>query len=171
MREMLETLGFVGALIARDKGGEVELLDGELRSDIAAEAEVPVLIVDLTDEEADRMLATYDPLAGLSLVDAGKLGGLLEGVSLDENGDLRRMLADLTAKLEKEEDEDDEPEREVVGMALQPHEHYDYLVVLCTTAQEWNVLCDKLELKPEKRRGRMGTSRAIRASQLLKALK
>jgi hypothetical protein len=55
-------------------------------------------------------------------------------------------------------------------MALQPHEHYDFLVVLCTTAQEWNVLCDKLKLKPQARRGRMGTARAIRASALLKLL-
>ena len=31
------------------------------------------------------------------------------------------------------------------------------LVVLATTTQEWNVLCDKLDLKPEQRRGRMGT--------------
>jgi hypothetical protein len=56
-------------------------------------------------------------------------------------------------------------------MALQPHEHYDYLVVLATTAQEWNVLCDRLGMVPDKRRGRMGTCRAIRAGKLIEALK
>jgi hypothetical protein len=64
----------------------------------------------------------------------------------------------------------DKPEaaREVEGMALEPHEHYDYLVVLATTTQEWNVLCERLGLEPEKRRhGRMGTCRAMRASKLL----
>jgi hypothetical protein len=82
------------------------------------------------------------------------------------------MLSDLQVKLEDEEDKGEhEDDREVAGMALAPHEHYDYLVVLATTTQEWNVLCDKLGLKPEKRRGRMGTSRAIRAAALLKMLK
>ena len=87
------------------------------------------------------------------MVDGDKLSDLLKGITLEENAELRRMLTDLTAKLEKQEDEEPEDEREVVGMALQPHEHYDFLVVLCTTSQEWNVLCDKLDLKPEKRRG------------------
>lgn len=171
MSEMLSSIGFTGALAAREVGGELELLDGHLRQDLAGESEVPVLILDLTDEEADRMLATYDPLAGLALVDGAKLDDLLKGITLDDNAELRRMFADLTAKLEKQEDEEEEDEREVVGMALQPHEHYDYLVVLCTTAQEWNVICDKLDLKPEKRRGRMGTSRAIRAPKLIAKLK
>jgi hypothetical protein len=145
-------------------------MDGHLRADLAADSQVPVLILDLTDEEADKMLATFDPLANLALVDGDKLSDLLKGITLEENAELRKMLADLTAKLEKEEDDEPEDERQVVGMALQPHEHYDFLVVLCTTSQEWNVLCDKLDLKPEKRRGRMGTSRAMRAGKLIAKL-
>jgi hypothetical protein len=166
MAAMLEQIGFVGALAARETADGLELLDGHLRADIAADSEVPVLILDLNDEEADKMLATFDPLTGLALVDGGKVDDLLKGISLDENAELRRMLATLTTKLVKEEDEEDAP-REVVGMALQPHEHYDFLVVLASTTQEWNVLCDRLGLQPEARRGRMGTSRAIRASKLL----
>jgi hypothetical protein len=167
---MLEDVGFVGALVARQKGKSLELLDGHLRADIADDSKVPVVVVDLTDDEADKILATYDPLAGLALTDTGKLDDLLKGITFEENAELRRMLTDLMVKLEKEETESGEDEREVVGMALQPHEHYDFLVVLCTTAQEWNVLCDKLKLKPQARRGRMGTARAIRASALLKLL-
>jgi predicted AAA+ superfamily ATPase len=168
--QMLEDVGFVGALVARQKGKSLELLDGHLRADIADDSKVPVVVVDLTDDEADKILATYDPLAGLALTDTGKLDDLLKGITFEENAELRRMLTDLMVKLEKEETESGEDEREVVGMALQPHEHYDFLVVLCTTAQEWNVLCDKLKLKPQARRGRMGTARAIRASALLKLL-
>jgi len=169
--EMLSSIGFVGALAAREVDGGLELLDGHLRRDIAADSEVPVLVLDLNDEEADKMLATFDPLAGLALPDSDKLADLLKGISIDGNAEISRMFADLMTTLEREEDEDEEDEqREVVGMALQPHEHYDFLVVLCTTSQEWNVLCDKLGLVPQKRRGRMGTSRAIRADKLLKLL-
>jgi hypothetical protein len=84
---------------------------------------------------------------------------------------LNGMLADLHVELI--EDIKDKPEtlREVEGMALQPHEHYDYLVVLATTTQEWNVLCERLGLEPQARRhGRMGTCRAIRASKLLEVV-
>lgn len=55
-------------------------------------------------------------------------------------------------------------------MALDPHEHYDYLVVLCRTASEWNTLCEKLGLVPTMRRGKLGTARAMRANVLLEKL-
>ena len=166
--EMLRSIGFVGALAAREVGDGLELLDGHLRKDIAADSEVPVLILDLNDEEADKMLATFDPLSGLALVDGAKLDSLLEGVSLEENAEIRRMLSDMHVKLVEEMADKPEAAREVEGMALTPHEHYDYLMVLATTTQEWNVLCERLGLEPVARRhGRMGTCRAIRASALL----
>lgn len=170
LTEMLASIGYVGAAVAREKDGGLELLDGHMRKDLSADGDIPVLVVDLSDEEADKVLATYDPLAGLALVDSGKLDDLLKGITLEENAEIKRMLTDLMTKLEKEEEDDPEEEREVVGMALQPHEHYDFLVVLASTVQEWSVLCDLLDLKPEKRRGRMGTSRAMRASKLIDAL-
>jgi len=172
MQQMLADIGFVGGLVARQKNNELELLDGHLRADIAADSMVPVLIVDLNDDEADKVLATYDPLAGLALTDGTKLDNLLAGITLDENAEIRKMLADLHENLVKEVKENPQLTlHEVEGMALQPHEHYDYLVVLATTTQEWNVLCERLGLEPEQRRhGGMGTCRAIRASKLLESL-
>jgi hypothetical protein len=167
---MLADIGFVGALIARQVDGHLELLDGHLRADLAADSEVPVLVVDLTDDEAAKVLATYDPLSALAVTNAEALADLLKGVELDEHAELRRMIADLTVKLERKETEGPDDRIDVPGMELQPHEHYDFLVVLATTTHEWNVLCDRLALKPEKRRGRMGTCRAIRAEALLKLL-
>jgi hypothetical protein len=166
---MMDEIGFVGTLIARDTPDGIELIDGHLRADLTDDAEVPVAIVDLDDDEAARVLATYDPLGGMALVDNDQLAQLLGEVDTDENAEFRRIIADLHRKLLKEEVEgkDEDAKREVPGMDLQPHEHYDYLVVLATTTQEWNVLCDRLGLKPAKRRGRVGTARAIRASQLL----
>lgn len=37
--------------------------DGHARTEIAADAEIPVLVADLSDEEAEKLLATHDPLA------------------------------------------------------------------------------------------------------------
>jgi hypothetical protein len=169
MGQMLSDVGFVGALVAREvDGGELELLDGHLRADIASNDEVPVVIVDLTDEEADKVLATYDPLAGLALVDSDKLGGLLSGITFDENAELRRMVTDLLDRLEREQPE--EERHEVPGMGLLPHEHYDYLVVLATSTHEWNVLCDRLDLPVVERRGRMGLAHAVRGDRLIELL-
>lgn len=172
MRGMLDEVGFVGAVLARQLGdGTLELLDGHLRADLAADDEVPVVVVDLDDKEAAKVLATYDPISGMALVDDDQLAALLDLAELDDHAELRKLLTDLQGKLAKEEDTEEAVKFEVPGMALQPHEHYDYLVVLATTSHEWNVICDRLGMVPEKRRGRLGTCRAIRADKLLAKLR
>jgi len=168
--EMLGTVGFVGAAIGRDTGDGVELIDGHLRADLAEDSDVPVLIVDLNDDEAAKVLATFDPLAALAIPDIDAFRDLLVGIDLDENAELRRMVTDLTSKYAAKEGKADDDRIEVPGMALQPHEHYDYLVVLASTTHEWNVLCDKLGVEQTKRRGRMGTCHAVRADKLLELL-
>jgi hypothetical protein len=152
------------------KDDHYEILDGHMRSDEVGDAEVPVLLTDLNDEEAAKILATYDPLSAMALQDDGQLEKLLGQINSDDNAELRRMLADLHDKLATEVEKSGDDKREVRGMALQPHEHYDYLVVLASTTQEWNVLCGRLGLEPAIRRGGIGTARAIRASQLLPKL-
>lgn len=169
MDSMLTKIGFTGALIAREKDGGLELLDGHLRKQVAGEDLVPVLIVDLTDAEADLMLATYDPLSDLAQMDAEALRKLLESTDeVDEDAFLRKLMSDISDEVAVESGKG--KPAEVEGMSLEPHEHYDYLVVMAQTSHEWNVLCDRLGLKPEQRRARMGTARAIRATRLLERL-
>jgi hypothetical protein len=176
LRAILDDIGYVGAVVARElKDGTLELVDGHLRAELDPAAEIPVLVVDLDDAEAAKVLATFDPLGDLALPDADALGALFQGVDFDEYADLRKLHADLAAALETVADEVEagpveEVEHEVPGMELAPHEHYDYLVVLATTTHEWNTLCDRVRLQPTQRRGKLGTCRAIRATELLKAL-
>ena len=40
------------------------LIDGHLRAETAPDMMVPVLVLDVTEEEADKLLLTLDPLAG-----------------------------------------------------------------------------------------------------------
>ena len=169
--EMLGTVGFVGAAIGRDTPDGVELIDGHLRADIAEDSSIPVLIVDLNDDEAAKVLATFDPLSALAIPDIDAFKGLLVGIDLDEHAELRRMVTDLISRNAAKEGTAEDDRVEVPGMALQPHEHYDYLVVLASTTHEWNVLCDQLGMEQVKRRGRMGTAHAIRADKLLELLK
>ena len=167
---MMQKVGNVSAILARIVPGGHEILDGHLRQDIAGDALVPVLITDLNDEEAKMVLATYDPLAAMAVTDNATLEKLLEGLDFDDNAELRRLMSDTLDKVFAETDGGELGQHEVPGMNLQPHEHYDYILVLASTAQDWNLLLDKLGMKPEKRRGRMGTARGIRAPVLLKLL-
>jgi len=173
---MLDEVGYVSTLIAWEpEDGKLMLIDGHLRADISDDEEVPVVIVDVTEEEADKILLTFDPLAELAGFDNSALEDLLTsiGEELDHDAHLRKLLTDLHTQLEKEEKKEkrSNKEQEVEGMPLDPHEHYDYLVILATTTHDWNVLCERLRLVPEKRRGRMATARAIRAEHLMKYLK
>lgn len=173
MTSMLERIGITGALVARETKTGLQLIDGHVRKGIAGDELVPVLIVDLSPAEADVMLATFDPLAELAIMDAEALKKLLEEAAGDDEEDdafMRKLLADIERDVAVEVEASGSDKREIEGMALEPHEHYDYLVVMCQTTQEWNVLCDRLALKPEKRRAKFGTARAIRATRLLEKL-
>ena len=84
MQSVLDSIGYADALIARETPDGLMLIDGHLRSDVTPNQEVPVLVVNLTEEESDIMLATLDPLAGMADVDGGQLTALLESLNIDD---------------------------------------------------------------------------------------
>lgn len=93
LADMLERIGFAGAALARETAdGTLELIDGHLRAEVAGDEEVPVLIVDVDEDEAKLLLATLDPLSAMAGADGEKLTDLLQDVSID-NADLEKHLA------------------------------------------------------------------------------
>jgi ParB family chromosome partitioning protein len=70
------------------------LIDGHLRAETTPRAMVPVLVLDVTEAEADKILATLDPLAALAGADADQLEALLRQVSTGDEA-LRLMLEQL----------------------------------------------------------------------------
>lgn len=107
LKGVLSEIGYADALLARElPDGSLMLLDGHLRAETTPEQEVPVLVLDLTEEEGDKLLATLDPLAGLAGKDEGALEELLEAISTD-NEALQSMLDDLSGKLPFDEEEID----------------------------------------------------------------
>ena len=96
MRGVLAEVGIAGALLAyrsERQGGALVVIDGHLRKD-AAPQKWPVLVLDVSDEEADFILATHDPLAAMATADAGALDALLSSVQSGEAA-VQAMLEQL----------------------------------------------------------------------------
>ena len=95
---MLNEIGFAGALIARETPDGLELIDGHLRQEVAGSEVVPVLVVDMNDEEVRRLLATLDPIGAMAQTDVLALTALLD--TLEVNGESTRAMLDTLAKVE-----------------------------------------------------------------------
>src|SRR5262245_24028873 len=73
---MLERIGHAGALVARETSDGLELIDGHLRRDLAGDEPVPVLVLDVDEEEAAVLLATLDPLGDMATMAPDELASL-----------------------------------------------------------------------------------------------
>ena len=83
LRGVLAEIGYADALIARETPDGLVLIDGHLRAETTPDAEVPVLVLDVSEEEADKLLLTLDPLAALAETDRDALKALLTAVETD----------------------------------------------------------------------------------------
>lgn len=92
MTDILKRIGYAGALIGRVTPQGIQLLDGHLRADTTPNMTVPVLIVDLNDEEAKVVLATMDPIAAMAEKDNAMLTALLQEADLLE-GEFAKWVA------------------------------------------------------------------------------
>jgi len=95
IRTMLAKVGYADAVIARETADGLMLIDGHLRAEMTPDTEVPVLVTDLSEEEADEVLATLDPLASLAETDVDALSTLLAGIDRD-NESLNALLEDIS---------------------------------------------------------------------------
>jgi hypothetical protein len=78
LRGVLAEIGFATAPVARElEDGTLELIDGHLRAETAPDALLPVLVLDVTEEEAAKLLLTLDPVAALAGTDQALLTDLL----------------------------------------------------------------------------------------------
>lgn len=101
---MLRDVGFAGAVLTRElEDGTLQLIDGHLRGEVLPqEFKVPVLVLDVTKEEADRLLLTYDPISAMAKVDGARLAELISGADFKGEGislllDGLKGMSDLAA--------------------------------------------------------------------------
>jgi DNA modification methylase len=81
-------------LAFRTPEGGLMLIDGHLRAETTPEAMIPTLVTDLSPDEANLLLASYDPLAAMAEADSAKLDALLKDVQTGSEA-LQAMMADL----------------------------------------------------------------------------
>ena len=95
LRAVLAEVGYAGALLARVLAdGTLMLIDGHLRAETTPQLLVPVLVLDVDEAEADKILLTHDPLAGMATASQEHLHGLLDEVRT-ESAALRGLFDTL----------------------------------------------------------------------------
>jgi hypothetical protein len=175
---ILSEIGFAGALAAYVEDGELVLFDGHLRADLADTDSVPVLVTDLTREEVDKVLASFDVIGGMAGIDVVALSGLAQAVVFDSH-DLTAALDELIAGAAPEAGSDQIRERAIrdastiMEMELQPLEHYDYVLVLARNRSDWHRVCAVFGLSkvqhPQYSR-KVGLGRCVEARRVLEII-
>lgn len=146
LRALLEEVGFADAILARQTDdGSLEIIDGHLRRSMDAEMVVPVLILDVDEDEAAKLLATLDPLASLASADPAPLAELLASMHA-RSEELRNFLTDVAAQAGVQPTRGANDPDEVPAAPLEPAARPGDLLVLgdhrliCGDARERRVL-------------------------------
>lgn len=95
LRGVLAEVGIADALLVRRTKDGYQILDGHCRAEEAPDVEWPCLVVDLSDSEADKLLATHDPIGAMAEADADTLRSLLEGFETESDA-VRSMVEALS---------------------------------------------------------------------------
>lgn len=98
LKGVLEQVGWVQQVIVNQRTGN--LVDGHLRCQLAAREGnevIPVVYVDISEDEEALILATIDPIAGLAVADKQKLAELLDEVQTDDER-IMTMIADMAER-------------------------------------------------------------------------
>ena len=96
LQTMLERVGYADAVIARETPQGLMLVDGHLRTEESdPDAMIPTLIVDLTEDEADLVLSTLDPLAAMAGTDVDAFASLLRTASGEDDTELSILFEDI----------------------------------------------------------------------------
>lgn len=98
-RGILDEIGIAGAVVAYQTSQGLRLIDGHLRKEeYGKDTPIPVLILDVTEEEANKLLATFDPISDMAGMNNEALNSLLESVAF--NSDDVNLLLDSLKKTE-----------------------------------------------------------------------
>lgn len=101
LRGILGEVGIADALLARETPDGLMLIDGHLRREELPDTELPVLVLDVTEEEADKILLTLDPLAAMAEMEGTAVRALLERLDWQAEDGLRALLDDLARQADK----------------------------------------------------------------------
>ena len=144
MGGIFEEIGFAGALIVRETPEGFEIIDGHLRADMSGDELVPIIVVDLSEEEADKLLAVLDPIGAMAETDTEALDELLRGVSTGSDA-LMELMSELGGSVydieETEAPELEDTERE-------PYQHISFVLHDDQVARLKEAIAKAKELPP-----------------------
>ena len=175
LRGALAEIGYADALIAYETDDGLMLIDGHLRAETTPDMEVPVLITDLDEGEANKLLMTLYPLAAMAETDQDILKELI--ANADFESDAMRSVVEGLLDIENIGGNGTRTEV-LLDQAIQLKPQREYIVVMCDTAKEFVELRNHLELKMVRRGGykktakspdEVGVERVITAERLLNA--
>lgn len=157
----------------------LEILDGHLRQTVAGDEEIPVIVLDVNQQEADIILATTDPLAMLAETDGVKLQELIGQMEVDDLA-LRDLLDELSGQAEDHGAEgnvssDRASDAEIEEMEMHPFEHHSYVMLMCRNSNDFDLLKDVFGIKTVKatlKEGltKIGVGRVVPAVDALKII-
>ena len=84
LQGVLAEVGFADAVLARDTPEGLELIDGHLRQEVMGDQVIPVLVLDVTEDEANKILLTLDPLAAMAGSDQEMLAALINSINVND---------------------------------------------------------------------------------------
>jgi len=150
---IMAEIGFAGAIMTYNDEKGLVIIDGHLRADLANDDTVTVLTTDLTEDEAQKALATFDAIGTMAIPDLFALETLLEPLEFDSHdaeAAIRNIfdadVANLTKREKIKRSQEHNAAGEIPAMELEPQEHYDYVMIVARTRTDWHRLCSTLEL-------------------------
>lgn len=177
MAGILDEVGWVQRIVVNRTTGN--LVDGHLRLELAEkrqEAIVPVVYVELTEDEEDLVLAALDPIGGLAGIDGERLSELLANLHPESIG-LQNLIAGLESDLGIGPDGESEEEdvETLLDQAVQLQPGKDYVLIVCDSEKDFESVKSALKLQTVRRGGykpgssfdATGIERVIPASRLL----
>lgn len=143
LRALYEEIGFARSVLAYElPDGRLKLIDGHLRQSMDPDMEVEVEVLDVTDEEARKLLLSIDPLAALADFDDAALEEL-RSITETDNQTLNELWANLASK----DAEAEETINKVKGKANDPNPIPEQFIVLieCSTEKDQIALLRRLK--------------------------
>ncbi len=168
------------------KASELTDNEGNWRVHPSAQKDAMVGILNITDDEADKMLLVYDPISAMAEMDGTKVIALTDRVTTDDLF-LREVLRKLEHEAKFTDDDNavgggspDKPKPNKKGdgmgpmeMELMPFEHYDYLMLAFRDELSWlsAVSVMHIERKADARRtGKIGLCRVLDGKQVVERI-
>lgn len=97
LREVLARVGYADVLLAFETPEGLMLYDGHARQELTPDDDVPVIVTDLSPDEARFVMTTLDPIGGLATSNKDALANLLATMQAD-GSPLDRLLRDLAQR-------------------------------------------------------------------------